>query len=157
MSKRVVKDLVYDASVEEVSAMMQDPAFRTLVLERLRVLRGDAKVQDGVVTIEQVLPARGLPSFATKIVGDEITTLQVERWTSVDHADVDVSIPGKPGDMAGSVSLKAAGEQTVETVDMEVTIRLPLIGGKIESLIAEMLGKALDVEHRTGAEWLARA
>ena len=36
-----------------------------------------------------------------------------------------------------------------------MTVRLPLVGGKIEGLVADMLGKALDTEHRTGVEWLA--
>ena len=155
MSKRVVKELVYDAPLEEVAAMLTDPAFRERVLERMGVLRGGATVKDGVVTIDQVQTAEGLPSFATKFVGDEIRILQVERWTSPDHADVDVTIPGKPGEMAGTATLAGSGGRTVETVDMEITVRIPLVGGKIETLIGDMLTKALDTEHRTGVEWLA--
>ena len=135
--------------------MLTDPAFRERVLERMRVLRGSATVRDGVVTIEQVQAARGVPSFAAKFVGEEIRILQVERWTAVDHADVEVTIPGKPGEMQGTADLAGSGGGTVETVDMEVTVRLPLIGGKIESFIADMLTKALDAEHRAGVEWLA--
>jgi len=154
MGKRVVKELVYDAPVEAVSAMLTDAAFRERVLERMKVLRGGATVKDRVVTIEQVQTAKGLPSFATKLVGDEIRILQVERWTSLEHADIEVTIPGKPGEMQGTADLAGSGDRTVETVNMEVTVRIPLVGGRIESLIADMLTKALDVEHRTGVEWL---
>ena len=156
MGKRVVKELVYDASVAKVAAMLQDPAFRERVLERMRVLRGSAKVQDGVVTIDQVQAARGVPSFVSKLIGEEIRILQVERWTSGDHADVDVTIPGKPGEMQGTVDLAGSGARTVETVDMEVIVRVPLVGGKMESFVADMLTKALDAEHAAGQEWLAR-
>ena len=45
--------------------------------------------------------------------------------------------------------------RTTERVDMDVTVRLPLVGGKLEGLVADMLRKALDAEHRTGVEWLA--
>ena len=155
MSKHVVKELVYDAPVEAVSAMLQDPAFRERVLERMRVIRGEASARDGVVTIDQVQSAQSLPSFATKIVGDQIRIVQVERWTAPDHADVEVTIPGKPGEMAGTTTLAGSGDRTTETVDLEITVRLPFVGGKIESLIGDMLFKALDVEHRTGVEWLA--
>lgn len=155
MGTRVVKELVYDAPVEQVSAMLQDPAFRERAMERMRVLRGSATAQDGVVTIDQVQAARGLPSFVTKVVGDEIRIVQVERWTSVDHADVQVSIPGKPGEMTGSVDLAGSGERTVETVELDITVRVPFVGGKMEGVVAEMFGKALATEHRTGVEWLA--
>ena len=40
MGKRVVKDLTYDASLEEVAAMLTDRAFRELVLERSEAERG---------------------------------------------------------------------------------------------------------------------
>jgi uncharacterized protein YndB with AHSA1/START domain len=155
MGKRVVKELTYDASLEEVWAMLTDPAFRERVLERMQVVRGSATVEDGVVTIEQVQHASGLPSFATKLVGDEIRIVQVESWRTHQHADVEVTIPGKPGEMAGTATLSESGGRTTELVDLEVTVRLPLVGGKLEGLVADMLGKALDAEHRTGVEWLA--
>ncbi len=155
MGKRVVKDLTYDASLEEVAAMLTDRTFRELVLERMHVVRGSVTVEGGVVTIEQVQSSSGLPSFATKIVGDEIRIVQVESWRTTEHADVEVAIPGKPGEMAGTATLVESGGRTTERVDLEVTVRLPLVGGKIEGLVADMLGKALDTEHRTGVEWLA--
>lgn len=155
MGKRVVKELVYDAPVEAVSSMLTDPAFRERVLERMRVVRGSATVRDGVVTIEQVQAAHGVPAFAAKFIGEEIRILQVERWTATDHADIEVTIPGKPGEMQGTADLAGSGDRTVETVDMEVTVRLPLVGGKIESFIADMLVKALETEHRAGVEWLS--
>lgn len=155
MGKRVVKELTYDASLEEVAAMLTDPVFRERVLERMQVLRGHVTVEDGVVTIEQVQSAASLPSFATKLVGAEIRIVQVEAWRTPEHADVEVSIPGKPGEMSGTATLVESGGRTTERVDLEVTVRLPLVGGKIEGLVADMLGKALDTEHRTGVEWLA--
>lgn len=155
MGKHVVKELTYEAPREEVLGMLTDAAFRERVLERMRVLRGDVTVEGDVVTIEQVQSAKGLPSFATKLVGDEIRIVQVEAWRAPDRADVDVSIPGKPGEMTGSATLTESGGRTTERVELEVTVRIPLVGGKIEGLIADMLGKALDTEHRTGVEWLA--
>ena len=156
MGKRVVKELTYDAPLEEVVAMLTDRAFRERVLERMRVVRGSVTVADGVVTLDQVQSASSLPSFATKLVGDEIRIVQVESWRTPGHADIEVAIPGRPGEMSGTATLTESGGRTTELVDMEVTVRLPLVGGKLEGLVADMLGKALDVEHRTGVEWLAR-
>ncbi|WP_210502705.1 DUF2505 domain-containing protein [Nocardioides xinjiangensis] len=156
MGKRVVKDLTYDAPLEEVAAMLTDPAFREQVLDRMKVVRGEVTVEAGVVTIDQVQSAAGLPSFATKLVGDEIRIVQVEAWRTPGHADVEVTIPGKPGEMTGTAALTESGGRTTERIDLEITVRIPLIGGKIEGLVADMLGKALEKEHETGVEWLAR-
>ncbi len=155
MGKRVVKELTYDASLEEVAAMLTEPAFRELVLERMKVVRGHATVEDGVVTIDQVQSAAGLPSFATKLVGAEIRIVQVETWRTPAHADVEVTIPGKPGEMAGTATLTESGGRTTERIELEITVRIPLVGGKIEGLVADMLDKALVKEHETGVEWLA--
>ena len=159
MGKRVVKDLTYDAPLEDVAAMLTDATFRERVLERMKVLRGTATVEPGaagtVVTLDQVQSSSSLPSFATKLVGDEIRIRQVEAWRTPDRADVDVTIPGRPGEMHGTATLTESGGRTTERVDLEITVRLPLVGGKIEGLVADMLLKALDKEHETGVEWLA--
>ncbi len=156
MGKRVVKDLTYDAPLEEVAAMLTDPAFREQVLDRMKVVRGEVTVEAGVVTIDQVQSAAGLPSFATKLVGDEIRIVQVEAWRTPGHADVEVTIPGKPGEMAGSVRLVEEAGRTTEHVELTITVRIPLVAGKIESLVADMLLKSLKVENTVGREYLAR-
>ena len=160
MGKRVVKELTYDAPLEDVAAMLTDPAFRERVLERMQVLRGSATVESGsdgnVVTIDQVQSASGLPSFATKLVGDEIRIHQVEAWRTPEHADVEVTIPGKPGEMAGTATLTEAAGRTTELVDLEVTVRLPLVGGKIEKAAAPPIDDAIRIEAETAASWLAR-
>ncbi len=45
---------------------------------------------------------------------------------------------------------------TTETVDVEIKVNIPLVGGKIESLIADMLRKALRAEGEAGRDYLSR-
>jgi hypothetical protein len=160
MAKRITHDLTYDAPLADVAAMLADPAFREEVCEHQRVLRHDVDVTgsgEGMrVRVEQVQAARGLPSFATKIVGDEIQIVQSEVWTSADHGDIVVEIPGKPGEMSGTANLRESGGVTTETVDLTVKVAIPLVGGKIEGLIADLLLKALKAENTVGRAWLAR-
>ena len=124
------------------------------------MIRSEVSVEprgDGTqVRIEQVQPAVGIPSFARKFVGDEIQIVQTESWGSADRADVTVTIPGKPGDMTGHAVLAESGGRTTETVDLTVKVGIPLVGGKLEGLIADLLLKALKTEERVGHEWLAR-
>ena len=151
----MVKELAYDAPLEQVTAMLSDPSFRERVLEHQRVSRGKASVDGDVVEVRRVHAAKGLPSFATKFVGDEIEIIQVERWTRQDHADVEVTIPGKPGAMTGTIALAESAGRTTQNVSLEIRIKLPLIGGKAEGLVRDLMVKALDKEYEVGVAWLA--
>lgn len=156
MSTKLTKTLTYDATAEAVAAMLDDVAFREAVLERQKVVRGSAEIDGDQVTIEQVRSADDLPSFARKLVGEEIVIVQKETWTSPTACDVELSIPGKPGEAVGTMRLVESGDQTREEVGLDLTVRIPLVGGKVESLIAGLFKQALDVEHEVGVEWLAR-
>ena len=156
MSTKLTKQLTYDASAEAVTAMLDDRAFREEVLERQHVARGSVDIQGDEVTIEQVRSAADLPSFVQKFVGDEIVIVQKEMWTSPMSADMTLSIPGKPGDAAGTLTLTESGGTTTEVIDLDVSVRIPLVGGKIESFVADLFRRGLDREHEVGVEWLSR-
>lgn len=157
MATQLRKELAYDASVEEVAAMLQDPVFREKVLEALRVVRGSVGVEGSRVTLTQVWSSDKLPSFARKFVGDEIEIVQEETWDAPNGADMTMTISGKPGDMSGTSVLEPTSTgSTVQRVDLTIKVGVPFVAGKIERLVAEMLTNALDKEHRTGVAWLAR-
>lgn len=160
MSKRITHELTYDAPLAEVSAMLGDRSFREEVCRRQGVLRHTVTVSAAgagkEVVIDQVQPAHGIPSFAKKFVGDEINIVQKEIWTDAARGDVYVTIPGKPGDMRGTVRLDEQDGRTTEVIDLEIKVGIPLVGGRIEGLIAEMLLKALRNENETGRAYLSR-
>jgi hypothetical protein len=160
MAKRISYQMTYDASLTEVAAMLAETDFRIAVCERQGAIRSGADVrlrgEGKQVRIELVQPATGIPSFAQKFVGDEIHIVQEESWGSADRADVTVTIPGKPGDMTGSAVLVESDGTTTETVDLTVKVGIPLVGGKLEGLIAGLLLKALEKEEQVGKEWLTR-
>lgn len=152
-------EIRYDAAPERVYAMLADRSFREEVCDAQRVLERSVTVTpDGAgmqVTVDQKQPAKGIPSFAQKIVGDQIHILQKEAWSGPTDADLEVTIPGKPGNLVGEVTLRPNGTGTVETVSGEIKVNIPLVGGKLEKLIADMLEKALRTENRVGDRWLA--
>ena len=107
------------------------------------------------VLIDQTLPADGIPAFATKIVGDKIQVVQKETWTSPTRAALEVTIPGKPGHLRGTITLAENGGTTVETVSGDIKVSIPLVGGKLEALIGDLLASALRTEGKVGTNWLA--
>lgn len=160
MSKRLVHEMTYDAPVEAVTAMLADPAFREEVCRYQGVLRQSVAIErvgEGLhVTIDQWQSTSGVPSFAKKIVGDETNIVQKEIWTTPTLGDITVEIPGKPGDMTGTARVEEKGGRTVETVDLTIKVGIPLVGGKIEGLISDLLLKALKAENKVGRDYLAR-
>ena len=160
MATTLTHRLQYDAPLADVAAMLADPAFREEVCDYQRVLRSRVEIEaDGdtkTVEIEQVQPAKGIPGFAKKFVGDEITIVQHEDWSSPDAAALQVTIPGKPGEMVGTITLEESGGTTTETVDVRIKVGIPLVAGKIEDLIAGLLRKALVAEEQVGRDYLSR-
>jgi hypothetical protein len=160
--KKVNEELRYDgASLEQVHEMLATPAFREEVCDRQHVLRHTVQIKrDGkgmTVEIDQIQAAKGIPGFAKKFVGDEINIVQTEDWTSPEKGNIHLAIPGKPGEMTGTALLTEDPDGTTETVNLSVKVNIPLVGGKIEGLIADLLSKALRAEHKTGIAWLARS
>jgi uncharacterized protein YndB with AHSA1/START domain len=159
MSTKVTHELTYDAPSAQVAAMLKNAAFRERVCDAIGTTRKEVSVgpEGGgtKVVIDMDQPADGIPGFAKKFVGDQINIVQTERWTDDESAGVDVVIPGKPGQMSGGLTLRESGGTTTETVQLEIKVNIPLVGGKIEALIADMLRKALRTENAVGRDHLA--
>ena len=160
MATTLTHHLEYDAPLADVAAMLADPAFREEVSAFQKVIRAHVEIDvDGdtkTVVVDQVQPAKGIPGFARKFVGDEINIVQREDWSSADAADLHVTIPGKPGEMDGTITLVESGGTTTETVDVRIKVNIPLVGGKIEDLIAGLMRKALVAENTVGRDYLSR-
>lgn len=148
----------YAASLEDVGAMLDDVAFREAVCAAEGVLRHSAEAVDvpaGLqMTVERVHSTKLMPSVAQKFVGSTITITQQETWTSATHADVRVVVPGQPADVRGTINLSEADGTTTESVALSIRVGVPLVGGKLEAMVADLLKAALDVEQGVGRTWL---
>lgn len=159
--KSLTHTLRYDgASGAEVFDMLATKAFREQVCQDQEVLhhdisinRDDASMQ---VKVDQLKQAAGIPSFARKFVGEEIPIVQEESWSSPTEAELTVTIPGKPGDIRGTVRLVERDGGVDESVSVDIKVGIPMVGGKIEGVISDLLQSALTAENRTGKAWLGR-
>lgn len=158
--KTLSHHLRYDgATLDQVVTMLGDPEFRDAVCAYQGYPRRDVTITpegEGMsVRIDQYRPADEVPSFAKKFVGAEINILQEEKWSSPTSGTLEVTIPGKPGSMEGSIRLVEVDGGITETVEAQVKVGIPLIGGKLEDFIGGMLLRALKAEQRVGVKWLA--
>jgi hypothetical protein len=47
-----------------------------------------------------------------------------------------------------------SGNDVVQQIDLAVKVSIPLVGGKVEDLVAGFLGKAFEAENKVGVKWL---
>lgn len=86
---------------------------------------------------------------------DEVFAMLAEEWDSPSGGTLTIDAPGKPTSMAGTISLAPVGDGTTEVVELEIKARVPLIGGKLEGLMAQQVRDGMDAEREVGVAWLA--
>lgn len=155
---RLLHEISYDASLADVFAMLSDPGFRHASADAMGVTSADVSISpkgEGIsVRIDQVQPTAGVPGFAKKFTGETTRAVQTEDWSSPTGGTITIETPGKPTHVNGTISLTESGGRTTETLDVEVKVKVPLIGGKLEKVMAGLVSKGLDNEHTAGVAWL---
>ena len=101
----------YDATPEEVFAIITDATFREQACEKTKALSYDVTVTDSggdtVVRVQREMPSDSVPDIARKFIGQTLTLVQTETWhpAAVDgsrHADVKGEISGAPVTFEGT-------------------------------------------------------
>ncbi|GAA1789008.1 DUF2505 domain-containing protein [Nocardioides hankookensis] len=151
-------ELTYDASPAEVFAMLADPAFREAGCAAADVVSADVTVErvgDGfTLTVERVDRTDGLPSFARKFAGDTTRSIQREEWADATSGTLVIEAPGKPSEVQGTITLEPDGAATREIIELDLKIKVPLIGGKLEKLLAEQVTAGIEAEQQAGIAYL---
>ena len=91
-----------------------------------------------------------LPAFAKKVLGDTTNVVQTERWSrdsQTGHVNLDMK--GLPGTLQCETSLEDNGDTCIKHFEWEVKIKIPLVGGKIEKLIADDVCRKYPIEAKT--------
>lgn len=155
---QVSHSAVYEAPLDDVYAVLTDPAFREFAARRAGVLEVTVDVQqqgDGhAVRLEQVQPVQGVPGFARKFAGETTDVVVAEEWSSPRSATLVVDTPGKPTRVEGSHTLSESGGRTTHKVDGRVTVSVPLIGSKLEKVMGDLFVRGREQESRAVQEWL---
>jgi Protein of unknown function (DUF2505) len=110
------------------------------------------------VRMVQMVPEENLPSLITKIRPGDLQIDRIQTWGPLEatgsKGSFEASIPGAPVKIGGTVALAADGAGSVMTLDGEVSVKIPLIGGKAESVGVAQLTKLLEWEDEFTAEWI---
>lgn len=138
--------------------MIADPTFREKVAAAQDVVSVEVTSEPrgtGLrVVVDQEQNTAGLPAIAKKIVGDTTRAVITEEWADHRRGSYDITAPGKPTKATGSVALEDDGAGARYVLELELTVKVPLIAGRLEKVMAEQIAAGLDIEHQVGQAWL---
>ncbi|WP_433166623.1 DUF2505 domain-containing protein [Kribbella sp. CA-247076] len=152
----------YDATPEEVFAIVTDATFREQACEKTKALSYAVEVTesggDTVVRVQREMPSHDVPDIARKFVGETLTVVQTETWHAARpdgsrHADIRGEISNTPVTLKGTAEITGNGSTTVQAIELDVKVAVPLIGKKIEPFVVDAIRSGLQKEHELGREW----
>jgi hypothetical protein len=156
--------VVFPALPAVVFEMMTDETYVSRKAEAMGALEHDVTVTrlpDGgaQIRLQRTLPAV-VPDFVRPLVGETIEVVQTEKWAAAGpngdrHGRLSASISNAPVRLNGTVTLGTnSPHSSIHRVDVDVKARVPLLGGKIERAIGEVILLAARKEEEVGGQWL---
>lgn len=167
-SVQYTKKLTYKAPVATVYAMIIDPGFQEKRSKVGRPQHAEVAVVPGVgdgatVTLTRKM-AIDLPAFLKKVAKPTFTLTEVQTWPDAagDGAQgrtgtLRATVAGYSGGTTGTMKLSESTGVTTVDINADITVKIPLVGGKIEKVAAGMLDKLLSRDQKIGEDWLKAA
>ncbi len=154
----------YGATVEEVLRAFSEEAYWLARLAdsgaddaTLDVLRVDGNGIDVITT--QVLRRDRLPGVVTQFHRGDLCIRREERWEPVNGGAATATVTGSildaPATLTGNAVLEPAESGAQLKLRATVEVRVPLVGGKLESFIGSQLVDLLIAEQRFTTLWIS--
>jgi hypothetical protein len=149
----------FAATADAVFSTLVDEAFLTA---RLRDIGGKSAAlldhersgDTAAYRLRQGVDASKLPSAVRSILNGDLVVEREERWRGFESAGK-ATINGVPAQISSRAVLTERGTGTEQLIRAEVKVSIPLIGGKIEKVVAEQVTKLLAAEAEYAEQWLA--
>ena len=154
----------YSVPPAQLLAALSDPKYLAARNERFAgVGEPSAVTEDDTVVITSMrqLPMDKIPGIVKGMVGDGQIT-QVDTWNR--EADAQGAIPGTWRADLGSSPATIGGDYRIEPTDsgssysctVDVTVKVPFIGGKIEEQVRGFLDRLIVKEQEFLADWVSQ-
>ncbi len=149
MSKQV--ETAYDSrgNVESVFATLTSPEWAQRKAERLRdgtqLVRREEQPDGGVLfEVSRELPG-GVPGFLERFLPKDGRVRQTDEWGPATggerHGTWRVEIPGAPARLGGTMRLEPLAAGCRYTIEGDVKVSVPIVGGKAEGFIGDLVVK----------------
>lgn len=115
-----------------------------------RTVRRDVGADGSVeLVVSRELP-EGVPGFLTRFLPKDGRAVQTDSWGpdsgGTRRGTWRADIPGAPASVGGAMQLEPTAEGCRYVIDAEVKVSVPIIGGKAEAFLADMVRKLTATE-----------
>ncbi len=114
------------------------------------LLEHSADADEAHYRLRHGLAADQLPPVARALLPNNLVIERSESWRrdgeGLYSGEVRVTMPGNPGQVNGGMTLAESGGGSELVIEGRVEISVPLIGGKIEEIVAAQVCQLLSVE-----------
>ena len=163
MGSRIDHRAEFTWTVGEVFVALSEESVLRARLGQLGGKRGSlqeyAATPGGVkYRLTQGIGAEQLPQAVRTLHKGDLIVRRDQVWTVADEGytgTANATVNGVPGEITAQTTLTREGGKTVLRTLGEVTVRIPLFGARLESVIAEQVTKLLAHEAEFTAKWLA--
>jgi len=154
----------YDATPEEVFAMITDTTFQEQVFERIRSQSYAVTVReagaDTVVRVWWETRSVDVPAVAKRIVGQPLVVAQTKIWHPADldgarDGEVEGEVADAPIKLTGRTSISSDGRLTTQLFDLHVTAAVPMVGRRLERITVDAVRARLEKKFEVAWSWLS--
>lgn len=154
MSRKVTSSFETDAPVEDVFAVLTGEDWAAIKSAALgddsRTVEREVQ-PDGAVrlVVSRALP-KGIPGFLQKLLPGDPRATQHEVWgpagDGTRRGTWKAEISGAPATIGGTMRIEPTATGNRYTIEGEVKVSVPIVGGRAEGLIAEQVVKLAAAE-----------
>lgn len=153
----------FEATIDRCWAMFHDPLshvakFSAMGHRELEVVETEVDDDRLRIVIDRLVDV-DVPSFARKVFQPTNRVRSVDEWVRKDErtcaGTFELSTKGVPVQISGTTVLREAGAVSRYQVDVEVTVKVPVIGRRVAEVARSIVEQQLVDEFRLGDEWLA--
>jgi hypothetical protein len=154
----------YEASVEDVHRALREPEYWRARLINSAVDDFEVesmRVEDGTIEVAmlQVMFTKNLPALVTQLHRGDLRFRRTETWGPIidgtAKASLGGSIAGAPVSLSGTGELSPTAEGGARLDFLiEVHVRIPIIGGKVERIVGAQLPAVMEAEQRFTVTWI---
>jgi hypothetical protein len=153
----------FDANIDHVWSMFHDPEahlakFRRMGHRDLEVVAEERSEDSLDLTLRRQVDL-DVPAVAAKFISPSNTVTSVDHWQRdsptqlTGHYTVDIK--GAPAESSGTTRVVADGDGCTYTVELDVKVKVPIVGDKIAKALRPQLEAQMHEEFAAAEAWLA--
>jgi hypothetical protein len=159
----MIADHHFDAPLDQVWAMFTDEGshivkFESMGHRNIEVLESVATAEGISIKIQRDVDVE-LPGFAKRFLKPTNSVVSTDEWRDVGDGtragEFKLEAAGSPVDIHGTTRLSPADDGGTDYhIVTELSVNVPLVGGKIANWAKGIASKQLDLEFAAGDRWL---